>query len=142
MGTENFVSITGNLTRDPELAYTGGGQAYARFGIAQNRRYKKKGSDDWTDDPNFFNVTVWGELAEHLADSVSKGDRVNVIGRLEWQKWEKDGEEKTAIQIVADAVSPDLRWATAAVTKSEKTGGSGHGSSSRDDVPPIDEEPF
>lgn len=140
MTADNFVSITGNLTRDPEVAFTASGQAYARLGVAVNRRWKKKDSDEWDESVSFFNVIAWGDIAEHVGDTVEKGNRVVVTGRLEQRSWENDdGDKKSAIQIVADEITPSLRWATAVVTKTEKAAGGG---GAREDVPPVDEEPF
>jgi single-strand DNA-binding protein len=116
------VTIVGNLTRDPELRYTPSGQANVKFGVAVNRRTKKDG--EWVDaDPSFFDVVCWRDLAENVSDSLSKGTRVVVTGRLEQRSWEQDGQKRYAVEIVADEVAPSLRWATAQVVKAERAGG-------------------
>lgn len=111
----NHVTIVGNATRDPELRFTPGGQAVASFGVAYN--YKPKDGDERV---SFFDVTCWGSLAENVAESVAKGTRVLVAGRLEQRSWETDaGEKRNKVEIVADSVSPDLRWASAVVTRND-----------------------
>lgn len=149
----NEVTIVGNVTRDPELRYTQGGQGVAHFSIAYNTR-KRNSSGEWEDaDPSYFDVTCWGQLAENVAESVEKGTRVLVAGRLEQRHWEtKDGDKRSAVDIVAEEVAPSLRWATASVTKNERrdggrgsSGGSGGGgrSGGRDSGGyDPDEEPF
>lgn len=115
------VTIVGNITRDPELKYTPSGQAVVKFGVAVNRRTKKDG--EWVDaDPSFFDVVAWQGLAENIAESLAKGNRVVVTGRLEQRSWEQDGNKRSAVEIVADEVAPSLRWATAQVTKVERNG--------------------
>lgn len=114
------VTIVGNITRDPELRFTPSGQANASFGVAVNRRTKKDG--EWVDaDPSFFNVTCWQNLAENVAESLTKGTRVVVTGRLEQRSWEQDGQKRSTIDIIADEVAPSLRWATAQVVKAERS---------------------
>lgn len=120
---DSTTIIIGNCTRDPELNFTPSGLAVAKFGVAVNRRTKNE-SGEWVDgDPSFFNVTCWRDLADHVAESVTKGQRVIVCGRLEQRTWETDeGEKRSAIDVVADEVGPSLRWATAEVKKAERTG--------------------
>lgn len=128
MATDNTVVITGNLTRDPELRYTPGGSAVAEFGLAWNRRFQRDG--EWEEEPHYFDVTVWTDLAEHAAESLQRGARVTVTGRLAQESWEtKDGEKRSKVKIVAEDVAPSLRWATAEVTKVE---GGGKGGRSND----------
>jgi single-strand DNA-binding protein len=110
----------GNVTRDPELKYTPGGQANVRFGIAVNRTWTDRNTNERKEQTSFFNVVVWGQLAENVSQSIGKGDRVVVTGRLEQRSYEKDGEKKEAIEVVADEVSPSLRWATAQVVRAER----------------------
>lgn len=135
----NDVTLVGNLARDPELRFTPSGQAVANFGLAVNRRWKENGSDEWKEEVSFFDVTCWRELAENVSESLVKGSRAYVTGRLEQQSWEKDGEKRSKVIVVADDVGPSLRWATAQVQKNER----------RDGAPPprdapggYSEEPF
>lgn len=119
------VTLVGNLTRDPELRFTAGGMAVATFGMAVNRKYKE------TEEVSFFDVTAFGSLAENLVESVTKAMRVVVVGRLTQRSWEDNQEKKHyKIEVVADEVSPSLRWSTAEVTKTERDGapqGKDHG---------------
>jgi len=118
---DSTVTIVGNMTRDAELRYTAGGVAVASFGVVFNKRTKNE-DGKWEDgDAQFFDVTCWRSLAENVAESLEKGTRVVVSGRLEYQTWEKDGEKKSKVQIVADEVGPSLRWATAEVSKTERS---------------------
>lgn len=120
---DNSITIVGNLTRDAELRYTPNGAPVANFGVAVNNR--KKVGDNWEDNPSFFDVTAWQELGENLSESLTKGNRVIVVGRLEQRSWETpEGDKRSKVEIIADAVGPDLRWATAAVTRTEKKGDS------------------
>jgi len=114
------LALVGNVTRDPELKYTPGGQANVRFGIAVNRTWTDRNTNERKEQTSFFNVVVWGQLAENVSQSIGKGDRVVVTGRLEQRSYEKDGEKKEAIEVVADEVSPSLRWATAQVVRAER----------------------
>lgn len=136
MTKECTITLVGNLTRDPEIRYTTNGNANARLGLAVNYRKKNRDTNEWEDNPSFFNIVAWGELAEHVADTVTKGHRVVVVGRLEQRTWETDeGEKRSVVEIIADEVAPSLRWATADVKRvvSEKVGG---------ERPPLDEEAF
>ena len=101
----NRVTITGNLTRDPELKFTNAGTGVCELGVAVNGR-KKDESGNWTDKANFFNVVVWGKHGENCAQYLHKGSPVAIDGRLDWQSWEaKDGSGKrSAVKIVADTV--------------------------------------
>ena len=129
MANGNAITITGNLTRDPELRYTGGGQAKATIGVAVSRRWQNRQSQEWEEQTSFFNVIAWGEMAEHISDSLHKGTRVVVSGRLEQRSYEtQDGEKKSVTEIVADEIGPSLRYATAQVTRAERRdGGEGGG---------------
>lgn len=125
----NSVTIIGNVTRDPELRFTASGQATATFGLAVNRRWQNRQTNDWEEAVSFFNVVTWRELAENAAESLTKGTRLIVTGRLEQRSWETaDGEKKSVVDIVADEIGPSLRWASAQVTRNERKGGeSGEG---------------
>src|ERR687883_1674030 len=100
----NRVVMTGNLTRDPELRSTGSGTSVCSLRIACNPR-RKDASGNWTDKPNYFDVTVWGAQGENCAQYLSKGRPVAVDGRLEWREWEdRDGNKRQSIDIIADSV--------------------------------------
>ncbi len=117
------VTLIGNITRDPELRYTAGGQAIATFGIAVNRRWQNRQTQAWEESTSFFDVVCWGDLGTNVADSLGKGDRVIVTGRLEQRSWEtQDGEKRSKIEVVADEVGPSVRWATARPEKTDRRG--------------------
>ncbi|MGE0140166.1 MAG: single-stranded DNA-binding protein [Ilumatobacteraceae bacterium] len=149
---DNEITIVGNLTREPELRFTTSGTATCSFGVAVNRRYQQ--NNEWVDAPtNFFNITVWGQYGENVATSINKGDRVLVKGRLDFRKYtNKDGVEVTTHDIVADEVAVSLQYATASVTRIQRStadgGGTGGGaprpSGGGRPADPIygDEEPF
>lgn len=123
---DNTVTIVGNVTRDPEIRYTAGGQANANFGVAVNRRWMNRQTNDWEERTSFFNVVAWREMAENVAESIGKGTRVVVTGRLEQRSWEtENGEKRSVVEIVADEVAPSLRFATAAITRNERREGFG-----------------
>jgi single-strand DNA-binding protein len=120
----NSVTLIGNLTRDPELRFTTGGRGVASFGLAVNRRYQQNG--EWQEQTSFFNVVCWGDLGENAATSLTKGSRVIVTGRLEQRSWEtSDNEKRSVVEVVADEIGPSLRWATAQIERTERTGGDG-----------------
>jgi single-strand DNA-binding protein len=122
------VTIVGNLTRDPELRYTPNGAAVAAFGVAVNRRWQNRDSQQWEEATSFFNVTCWRDLAQNVSESLEKGSRVMVSGRLEQRSWEtQDGEKRSVVEIVADEVGPSLRWATATINRNERRDGGGGG---------------
>jgi single-strand DNA-binding protein len=123
MSNGNHVSITGNLTREPELRFTPSGQATASFGVAVNRRWQNRQTQEWEEATSFFDVVCWGQLAENAAQSLSRGSRVLVSGRLDQRSWETpQGERRSKVEITADEVAPSLRWATVQITKNERRG--------------------
>ena len=160
MANDNTVTVVGNITRDPELRFTPSGQAIATFGLAVNRRWQNRQTQEWEEAVSFFDVTAWAQLGENVSESLSKGTRVVVTGRLDQRSWEtQEGEKRSKVEIVADEIGPSLRFATAGVTKNERRdadsprgggggGGGGGGSSQpppRNDPPAgydYDEEPF
>jgi single-strand DNA-binding protein len=157
MSTANSIHVVGNITRDPELRFTPTGQARAQFGLAVNRRWQNRQTQEWEEATSFFDVTCWGDLGDNVSESLAKGSRVMVIGRLEQRSWETDnGEKRSKVEIIADEVGPSLRWATAQVTKTDRKGpgeggsygGGGGGQQSRpvantpSDGGNYDEEPF
>jgi single-strand DNA-binding protein len=130
---DTHVTITGNLTDDPELKYTPNGHAVANFRIAVTARVRD--GEGWRDgDTSFFRINCWRDLASHTADSLSKGDRAVVIGRLKSRSWETpEGERRSVVEIEADEVAPSLRWA---IAKPERaTNGKGKSGEFNDDPP-------
>jgi len=117
----NTTTLSGNMTRDPEIRYTRDGQANATFGLAVTRRWLPRGSDEWEESTSFFDVVCWRELGENVALSLVKGSRVIVTGRLDQRTWETEtGDRRSRIEITADEVGPSLRFATVEVTRTER----------------------
>lgn len=126
MAIDNNVTITGNATREPELRFTPSGQAVANFGVAVNRRWQNRQTQEWEEAVSFFDITAWAQLAENVAETVGKGTRVTVSGRLDQRSWEnQEGEKRSKVEIVADDVAISLRWATAEVRRNERSDNSG-----------------
>ena len=133
---DNTVTLVGNVTRDPELRYTPSGQAVATFGLAVNRRWQNRQTQDWEEQVSFFDITCWAQLGQNVADTLVKGSRAIITGRLEQRSWETDqGDKRSKVEIIADEVGPSLRWATADITRNERreggdapAGGGGGGS--------------
>lgn len=149
MATDNAIIVVGNLTDDPELRFTPQGVAVANFRIAVSRRVKDE-SGNWKDgDTSFFKVNCWRQLAENVAESLTRGSRTMVAGRLRMRQWEtQEGEKRSVVEIEADEVGPSLKWATAKVEKTSRGGGGGGRDGGSDewgtDAPvPVEEEvPF
>jgi single-strand DNA-binding protein len=120
MATDNHTTIVGNLVDDPELRFTSSGIAVANLRVAVTQRVQQDG--EWRDgDTSFLKVNVWRGQAEHLADSLSKGDRVMVTGRLRQRSWETpEGEKRSVTEIEADEVGASLKWATAKVERTSQ----------------------
>jgi single-strand DNA-binding protein len=111
--TEAAVSFAGNLTDDPELRHTEGGIARAMFRVAASGRREQE--------PSFFTVVVWRDQAEHAAQSLAKGSRIVVVGRLQQRAWTaEDGSARSAVEVVVDELGPSLRWATATTTRATR----------------------
>ena len=124
----NTIVLVGNVTRDPELRFTPTGQATSTFGLAVNRRWQNRQTQEWEEATSFFDVVCWREMAENVSESLARGSRVVVTGRLEQRSWETaDGDKRSKVEVVADEIGPSLRWATAAVTKNERRGPGGEG---------------
>lgn len=150
---DNTITLIGNITRDPELRFTPGGQAKAEFGLAVNRSWLDRNTNERKEQTSFFNVVCWGQLGENAASSLVKGSRAIVTGRLEQRTYEtQTGDKRERIEIVADEVGPSLRWATAQVERNDRRSGDGGGGggyssdrgASRAAAPAAfeDEEPF
>jgi single-strand DNA-binding protein len=124
----NTITVSGNVTRDPELRFTPSGQGVASFSIAVNRSWQNRQTQEWEEQTSFFDVKCWAQLGQNVSDSLSKGSRVVVSGRLEQRSWETDnGEKRYAFEIVADDVAASLQYATASVTKNERREGGDFG---------------
>ena len=134
----NTTTLSGNLTRDPEIRYTREGQANVTFGLAVTRRWQPRGSDEWEETTSFFDVVCWRNLAENVALSLVKGSRVIVAGRLEQHVWETEvGERRSRVEVTADEVGPSLRFATAEVSRTERRSGTAEGSDLSDEAPQV-----
>jgi len=142
----NNITILGNITRDPELRFTPSGTAVVSFGLAVNRNIQNKKSGEWQTEVDFFNVTAWYKLAENCAESLSKGDRVLVSGRLSQDSWEdKEGQKRSTVKIIASVVAPSLEFATCKLEKNPKmdSGGMASADSTKEEVDFTDEDiPF
>jgi single-strand DNA-binding protein len=138
MATDNTVTLIGNLTDDPELRFTPNGAAVANFRLAVTPRVRE--GDSWKDgETSFFRINVWRQQAENAAESLTKGTRAIVIGRLRMRSWETDaGEKRTVVEVEADEVAPSLRFATAKVERaSSKAAGGPSKSGQFNDDPPF-----
>jgi single-strand DNA-binding protein len=121
MTTTTTTTIVGNLTRDPEIRYTREGQATTSLGVAANRRWQNRETNEWEEATSFFDVVTWRDLAENVALSLTKGMRVVVTGRLEQRSWEtEDGDRRFKVEIVADEVGASMRFATVDVHRVER----------------------
>jgi len=118
----NTITLVGNMTRDPEIRYTREGQATANFALAVNRRWQNRQTQAWEEQTTFFEVVCWRELAENVALSLTKGSRVVVTGRLDQRTWETDnGQRRSRVELVADDIGVSLRFATAEVSRTERS---------------------
>ena len=125
------VTVVGTLVADPELKATPSGALVANFRIASNDRKKNQQTGEWEDgSPTFLSCSIWRDYAEHVAESLSRGDRVVVVGQLVMREFEKDGERRTAYEVRAEEVTPSLRFATVKVNRVERNGGSSSSSKS------------
>jgi single-strand DNA-binding protein len=130
MAGETIITVVGNLTADPELRYTQNGLPVANFTIASTPRNFDRQSNEWKDgEALFLRASVWREFAEHVAGSLTKGMRVIATGRLKQRSYQdREGNNRTAIELEVDEIGPSLRYATASVTRA--AGGSGGGGGS------------
>ena len=129
---DTVITLVGNLVDDPELRFTPSGAAVAKFRIASTPRYLDKQTNEWKDGESLFlTCNVWRQAAENVAESLQRGARVVVQGRLKQRSYEtQQGEKRSVVEIVADEIGPSLRWATAQVEKvarSDAGGGQGGG---------------
>ena len=129
MAGETTITVIGNLTNDPELRFTPSGSAVANFTIASTPRTFDRQSNEWKDGETLFlRASVWREAAENVAESLTKGMRVIVSGRLKSRSYEtKEGEKRTVIELEVDEIGPSLRYANAKVNRTQRSGGGGAG---------------
>ena len=132
MANETITTIVGNLTADPELRFTPNGVAVANFTVASTPRTFDRQSGEWRDgDALFLRCTAWRDPAEHIAESLTRGDRVVVQGRLRQRSFEtRDGDKRTVIELDVDEIGPSLRYATVKVTKASRGGAESSGADS------------
>jgi single-strand DNA-binding protein len=134
--SDTHVTITGNLTADPELKFTPNGAAVANFRVAVTSRIRD--GEGWRDgDTSFYRITAWRDLATNLTDSLAKGDRVAILGQLLMRSWETpEGEQRSVVEVTAEEVGPSLRWATAKPERAaRKANGNGAGKGEVADEP-------
>src|SRR3954454_1475858 len=129
MAGETTITVVGNLTDDPELRFTPSGAAVAKFRIASTPRTLDRQSGEWKDgEPLFLACNIWRDAAEHVAESLQRGARVIVQGRLRQRSYEtREGEKRTVYELEVDEIGPSLRYATAKVQKMNRSGGTGGG---------------
>jgi single-strand DNA-binding protein len=135
MAGETTITVVGNLTDDPELRFTPSGAAVAKFRVASTPRTLDRATGEWKDgEPLFLSCNVWRQAAENVAESLQRGARVIVSGRLRQRSYEtREGEKRTVIELEVDEIGPSLRYATAKVQKmSRSSGGGGFGASGGD----------
>lgn len=146
MAGETVITVVGNLTADPELRYTQNGLPVANFTIASTPRTFDRQANEWKDgEALFLRASVWREFAEHVAGSLTKGMRVVAQGRLRQRSYQdREGNNRTAIELEVDEIGPSLRYATAQVTRAA-SGGAGGGGGQRPAQQPqqqVSEEPW
>ena len=124
---DTTITMIGNLVDDPELRFTPSGAAVAKFRVASTPRYLDKATNEWKDGESLFlQCQIWRQAAENVAESLTKGMRVILSGRLKQRSYEtKEGEKRTVFEVEVDEVGPSLRNATAKVTRTQRAGGSG-----------------
>ena len=129
MAGDTIITVVGNLTADPELRFTPSGAAVANFTVASTPRIFDRQANEWKDgDALFMRCSIWREAAENVAESLTRGSRVIVQGRLKQRSYEtREGEKRTVVELEVDEIGPSLRYATAKVNKASRSGGGGGG---------------
>ena len=129
MAGDTILTVVGNLTADPELRFTPSGAAVANFTVASTPRIFDRQSNEWKDgDALFMRCSIWREAAENVAESLTRGSRVIVQGRLKQRSYEtREGEKRTVVELEVDEIGPSLRYATAKVQKMSRSSGGGGG---------------
>ena len=141
---DTVITLVGNLVDDPELRFTPSGAAVAKFRIASTPRFLDKNTNEWKDGESLFlSCNVWRQAAENVAESLQRGMRVIVSGRLKQRSYEtKEGEKRTVYEVEVDEVGPSLRNATAKVVKAQRTGGGGSYSGPSGGSAPAGDDPW
>jgi single-strand DNA-binding protein len=126
---DTVITVIGNLTADPELRFTPSGAAVANFTVASTPRMMDRQTNEWKDgEALFLRCSIWREAAENVAESLTRGSRVIVSGRLKQRSYEtREGEKRTVVELEVDEIGPSLRYATAKVNKASRSGGGGGG---------------
>jgi single-strand DNA-binding protein len=126
---DTVITVIGNLTADPELRFTPSGAAVANFTVASTPRMFDRQTNEWKDgEALFLRCNIWREAAENVAESLTRGSRVIVSGRLKQRSFEtREGEKRTVVELEVDEIGPSLRYATAKVNKASRSGGGGGG---------------
>lgn len=129
MAGDTVITVIGNLTADPELRFTPSGAAVANFTVASTPRTFDRQTNEWKDgEALFLRCNIWRDAAENVTESLTKGSRVIVQGRLKQRSYEtKEGERRTVVELEVDEIGPSLRYATAKVNKTSRSGGGGGG---------------
>ena len=142
MAGETIITVVGNLTADPELRYTQNGLPVANFTIASTPRTFDRQANEWKDgEALFLRASVWRDFAEHVAGSLTKGSRVIATGRLKQRSYQdKEGNNRTAIELEIDEIGPSLRYATAQVTRAASSGGGGNYGGGQQSRPQVQQE--
>lgn len=140
MAGETVITVIGNLTADPELRFTPQGVAVANFTVASTPRTYDKNTSSWVDgDALFLRCNIWREAAENVTESLGRGDRVIVSGRLQQRSYEtKEGEKRTVMELTVDEIGPSLKWATAKVNRIQRSGSGAQRQQQR----PANEDPW
>jgi len=146
MAGETLITVIGNLTSDPELRFTPGGDAVTNFTIASTPRTFDRNSNEWKDgEALFLRSSVWREAAENTAESLTKGMRVIASGFLKQRSYEKDGEKRTVIEFEVQEIGPSLKYANAKVNRTQRSGNGGEVPTSkpiRTNVPSPQQDPW
>jgi single-strand DNA-binding protein len=126
MSNVNSVTLIGNLVEDPELRFTPSGVAMTKIRFAVNKRYQSQG--EWQEETSFFGGTCWRDMGENVAETLTKGARVIVVGELQQRSWEtQEGDKRSIVEVDIKEIGPSLRWATATVTKTPRADGAWSG---------------
>ena len=142
MAGETIITVVGNLTADPELRYTQNGLPVANFTIASTPRNFDRQANEWKDgEALFLRASVWREFAEHVAGSLTKGSRVIATGRLKQRSYQdREGNNRTSIELEVDEIGPSLRYATAQVTRAASAGGNFGGGGGGQQRPQVQQD--